>query len=454
MHMDLSANARLSRWEWAFLGMLVPLLVLFGVLVVYRSALSERRMGDVNMLLRAAWAARMGGEGLYSIQSENRLNYHYPPLFAFLLSPLADPPPGAAPCFVPPFAVSVLIWFCINVGMLAWAVHLLASLVESAAAQPPVRFGRRWWLLRLLPVGICLVDVGCTLNHGQVTILLLLCFAVGIRAYLLRQTFHSGLWLGAAACVKIFPAFLILVPLWRRDLGCLAGFGVALFVGLLALPVAVYGPTRTLSLYVELEHVLIGPALGWGEDQTRHAQLFSTEGPSSQSLAAAYTHLLDSLSPATYTTPPMLARLLHWCTGLLVVLGLFAMWRKNALLPSASARVTQSLLFFGGMCLLMVLLCPVAHKHYLMLALPLVLAMCGLILDPQTSHMRHLLVPLGIFLLASICSSLPGLEMLKEYCVPLYASLFLLGTALWTGTSWSIEPCRASLGGVAPVGLG
>jgi hypothetical protein len=116
--------------------------------------------------------------------------------------------------------------------------------------------------------------------------------------------------------------------------------------------------------------------------------------------------------------------------------------------------MTQSLLFFGGMCLLIVLLCPVAHKHYLMLALPLVLALCGLVLDPQTPHMSYLLIPLALFLLASICSSLPGLEMLKEYCVPLYGALLLLGTALWTGTQWGTEPRRASLGGVAPVGLG
>jgi 4-amino-4-deoxy-L-arabinose transferase-like glycosyltransferase len=127
-----------------------------------------------------------------------------------------------------------------------------------------------------------------------------------------------------------------------------------------------------------------------------------------------------------------------------LVLALLGMWRTNALLPTASARGTQSLLFFGGMCLLMVLLCPVAHKHYLMLALPLVLALCALILDPQTPRRGALLVPLALFLLASILSSLPGLGMLKEYCLPLYAALLLLGTGLWTGCHLGTEPRPAT----------
>src|SRR5689334_10152746 len=86
------------RWEpvrrWEAIGLWLLLLVFLplGALVEYRSAFLKRRMTDLNCYLRAAWAVRQGGGDLYHVLDDNGWHYNYPPLYAILLAPLADPP--------------------------------------------------------------------------------------------------------------------------------------------------------------------------------------------------------------------------------------------------------------------------------------------------------------------------------------------------------------------------
>ena len=56
-------------------------------------------MTDLQVYLRAAWAVRSGAD-LYTIIDDNQWHYHYPALFAILMTPLADPPAGE-PMLVP-----------------------------------------------------------------------------------------------------------------------------------------------------------------------------------------------------------------------------------------------------------------------------------------------------------------------------------------------------------------
>src|SRR5262245_17109635 len=67
-----------------------------GIVVEVRSAYLTRRMTDFQVYLRAAWAVRTGAD-VYAVQDDNHWHYNYPPLFAILLVPLADAPPGTAP---------------------------------------------------------------------------------------------------------------------------------------------------------------------------------------------------------------------------------------------------------------------------------------------------------------------------------------------------------------------
>src|SRR5262249_50261399 len=147
--------------------------------------------------------------------------------------------------------------------------------------------GRRWWALRVVPLMVCLPSVGSTLVRGQITPLLFFLIAAGLAAAARGRRVLSGLWLAGAACLKIFPGFLALMPLWRRDGRSLAGVALGLVLGLVVVPLMFYGPSRTFDSYRQLEKVLIGPALGWGKDESRGAELLDTCGAHSQSLGNA-----------------------------------------------------------------------------------------------------------------------------------------------------------------------
>src|SRR5438874_9559923 len=103
------------RWGWV-LG--IAVVVLFGVLVEMRSAYLKRRMGDLGVFLRTAWAVR-AGQDIYTVTDNNGYHYHYPPLFAILLVPLADPPPGADLSWTAPYAVAVAVWYAFSLFCLA-----------------------------------------------------------------------------------------------------------------------------------------------------------------------------------------------------------------------------------------------------------------------------------------------------------------------------------------------
>src|SRR5580700_7319766 len=79
------------RWERWALALLFLATVVFGVLVENKSAFLCRRMGDLGCYLRAAWAVRAGAD-MYGLTEDNGWHYNYPPLYAILLTPLADPP--------------------------------------------------------------------------------------------------------------------------------------------------------------------------------------------------------------------------------------------------------------------------------------------------------------------------------------------------------------------------
>jgi hypothetical protein len=358
---------RLTRKEWLGILSFAGLAVAFGAAVMFRSAFLHKRYTDLAVFLRAAWAVSQGLD-LYAITDDKGLFYHYPPLLAILLIPLADPPGSARVVF----ALKAGLWYFLSVAVLVAAVHGLASALEKTssvlAGQSGLDRRRWWWALRVVPVLACLPHIGHALGLGQVNILWLglLC---GMAAALLRkQSGRAGFYLAGAICLKVVPAFLILYPLWRRDVRCLAGCAAGLFVGLVAIPFAALGPQRAWDAGNQWAEVLLKPAFGMGGDQARQKDLLDITATHNQGLVALFhntRHLTDHPRPPQAPSATRLSSMV--VGGLLTLVTLLAAgWRR----PDAPLA---PVLFLGALTLNMLLLSPAGHAHYIVLVIPLMM---------------------------------------------------------------------------------
>jgi alpha-1,2-mannosyltransferase len=425
-----------SRVAWPTAGQkgglaaLAAAAVLFGGLVELRSAFLSRRMGDLTVFVRTAWAVR-AGEDIYAVTDDNGYHYHYPPLLAILLTPLADPPAGAAHDATLPYPVTVALWYVFNLACLALSAHWLAGLLEEASADPAVRSQpagcRRWWALRTLPVLACLPPVGHTLMRGQVSLLLLLLLS-GFAAALFRgRPWRAGLWLAGAICLKVIPALLVLVPLLRRDGRCLAACALGMLVGLGVVPVAVLGPSRTAACYAEWADVLVRPGLGAGGDSSaRDAELLNITATDSQSFQAALHNLLNPDRDNRPPKPAREVRLAHWAAGgLLTAVTLLVLWRRRGDRPAEVAAL-------GALVVVMILTSPVCHLHYFALAIPLVAGTLAASWERSgTDRLAPALLLAGVLnVVANTLPNLPGMQAVRDGGLATAAALLVWGVGL------------------------
>ncbi len=398
-------------------------------------------MGDLGVYLRAAWAVRADPNNLYDCTDQNGWHYSYPPLFAILMEPLGEAPQpvGADPT---PFAVAVAIFYLINILCLLLAVHVLASALESASPDPAARSGRCWssrrrlWL-RLWPILVCLPPIGHTLMRGQSNLILLLLLCCAMAALIHCRRLLAGASLAGLACIKIFPAYLLLYPLWRRDWRVVAGWVVGLAAGLLLIPSLVLGPAQTIGCYEKLVVVLIGPALHLNHDDSRAKELLEATATDSQSFLVVMhnTMHLDTDRLHRVPTAAPAVRMAHF-----VLAGLF-----TALTLAAASRRrvedgTGIVLFLGSLTLIMLVSSPVCHTHYFALSLPLVMALTAREWE-RNGDMRFRSGVWALMAVQFVGNTLPlvvGLEVLKDAGLALYTALALWATAcvsLWRGSA-------------------
>jgi alpha-1,2-mannosyltransferase len=423
---------RLRRWEKSLIVLFFAGWAAFGVLVEIKSAFLSRRYGDLGVYLRAGWAVR-AGVSPYEITDNNGWHYHYPPLFAILVAPLADPPPGVAIPGAVHYRVSVAICYILNLLCLAVGVHVLASALEAASRHPGVRAQspgcRSWWLLRTVPVFACLPPIGHTLMRGQVNLLLVALVCLAAAAALRGRRLWSGAWLAGAASLKLFPAYLFLFPLWRRDLRGLAGCALGLVVCLFVLPTAFLGPGRTVELYRQQFDVLVRPGLGLGGDSARDKELIETTATDSQSFL---TVLHNSIYPDRTRRPNVASagvRRAHWLLGAAFTALTLAAARR----PLAGPKVP---LFLGALSLVMILTSPVSHTHYFAMLLPVAMGLLAWDWEEGdgTTRLRPWLI--ALFALQVVGQVLPLLpfrwaEVLKDGGLAACTGLTLWLAACW-----------------------
>jgi hypothetical protein len=429
----------LTRWQRFGLWSLAAAFVFFSFIVVYRGAYLERHMTDVQVYLRAAWAARTGAD-VYDVTDDNHWHYHYPPFLALAIMPLADAPPGADRNGLLPLAASIAVWYWLSVAFLLLGVNALASAIEPDVA----RGNRRWWALRFWSVMACLPPIAATLMRGQVNLMLLAVLCAAGAALLRGRPGRAGLWLAVAACLKVIPIVLVAQPLWRRDGRCLAGWALGLLAGLILIPAAWIGPARTMSYFAEWYEVLARPALGTGHDHARDQELILVTSTDSQSIGPTIhnTVHLDRVTRPHELEPWV--RRAHWLGGA----GLFALtllafgWRQDG-------HRLRPLVLLGALILLMLLVSPVCHLHYFCLALPLVMALLAWDWERRGSMRPSagLILLLAGNFVANGLTHLPGMDLARDLGVAAHATLVLWLVAVVV--LWRTRP-RASRQGRLP----
>jgi hypothetical protein len=297
-------------------------IVAFGCITVLRGAFQHTRKTDAGVYFRAAWAVRTGVD-LYNVQDDNGWHYHYPPLFAIVMTPFADPPARIDRSGMLPYGVALGIWYFTSWLCLFGAVHLLAGALEETSPDPRVRsqprYCERWWALRMFPIIICLLAIGRDLARGQVTVLLLLLIC-GMAASMLRgQRFRAGLWLAGAISLKIIPVLLLLAPWQRRDWRIIAGCALGLAVGLILIPAAVLGPRSTLDAYRNVLYEVVLPGINADVGGSRGQELTGIAVNSSNSPRVVVHNILNPNPETRPKEASRAARIAHWsCAALLI----------------------------------------------------------------------------------------------------------------------------------------
>jgi hypothetical protein len=334
-----------------------------------------------------------------------------------------------------PYPISVALWYALDAAALVWAIHRMARTIEACSRFAVLRrpaFSRSWWALRLVPAAVVLVAIGDTLGRGQVGTILLLCVAGMIGSFAAGRSGRAGLWLAGAICLKVFPAYLLIYPAWRRDWRCLGACAIGLLLGLLIVPAAVLGPSGTIAAYDDFDRlVLRGATVNTPDASTREEFYHEREGD----VMSFRSVLFKTLHPDPATRPLTLADWYDWAQKLLglgsTLLLLLALGRAEV--PSARAvegrdSVVTTTIVLGLMLLAVIPLVPVAQPHYYMLELPLVM---GMVADDWQRRGRPRLsfglgVLFSLYTVANLLGYLPGLERLEDLGLPMYA-----GLALW-----------------------
>ena len=408
-----------------------------------------------------------------------------------MLTPFADPPAGylanhlaqvstgdfdhrpeyvplTNPVFLVPYEVSIGLWYLFSLGCLIWATHRLAGALEEHSSDPRLpaqpRYCRRWWALRIVPVLICLLPIGHTLQRSQVNLLILALLCAMMASFIRRQSLRAGLWLSLACAIKVIPLYLVLYPVLKRDWRCLKGWGLGMFITIVAIPTLAWGPETTVTVYKNYFQTLLGPGLHIVADKnkTLNEELLGTGAKDNQSLQTSFYNVLHPQipdDPVREDPRPGWEKPVWFIVGLLLTAftvgggGRVAGGDTGGEPSTVRCRIVRTLrhftvlgsptissaslgLLLGSLVFLMSVLSPICHLHYFVYSMPMVMA----ILFDRWQHRRDLhvdrplLMLFGLFILANLVPHV--VEYIRDVGLPLWAGLglwFVAVRRLWTG---------------------
>lgn len=377
------------------LVLIFVLIVLFGIWVEIRGAYLQRPMTDLGVYLRSAYAVKTGLD-IYKITDDNDWHYVYPPFFAIVITPLADPPKGVDRTGYLPYKFTVGFWYVLTMLFGLLGVHILAKALQEYSSldltnhledkkKPNVTANKWdfinrpqvWWAIRVIPFLILLVPIGRSQMRGQVGLIIAFLICMMCSAILKGKRFQAGIWLSVATAIKVIPVYLFIVPLWRRDWRMIFGGLVGLFITLLVIPLFALGVDNTVSSYKSFFNEVLLAGVKGSSDTSRGGELTCISCTDSNSPMTVMHNIIhpDRISrPREATT---FVREAHWLLALVMTLMTiyYAKWQGDKWYCHKVDEDLKEILFVGLLLLLMCIISPVFHPHYISMIIPLIMVM-------------------------------------------------------------------------------
>jgi hypothetical protein len=155
--------------------------------------------------------------------------FTYPPIFAFLMLPLAPLP----------LWLRDLIWYLVTVGAAVGSFKMAELLARSAVAPPLNAIELSW--TRFLGLLFSAKLILAVLENQAYDALVLVALLAGLVALLNGREFSAGAGLAFAAALKATPLIFLPYLIWRRHFTAAAAF-VVVFVAASFLPDLFFTP--------------------------------------------------------------------------------------------------------------------------------------------------------------------------------------------------------------------
>ena len=350
---------------------------------------------------RDAAAAVLHGQDPYIIRSVRGWAYVYPPPYSIVMVPFA----------LLSLPVSVLAWYFVCVGLTISAVFMSGRLAETASMGERKK-------LAVLFIPALMVSVWFTvgLTRGQASVLMSWLVIAAIFWEKKGRTAAGAACLAGAVLLKAFALTLLCYYVWRGKWKMVAVTLVAILLGGLVLPSAVFGWHGNLHYLSEWTHEVAAPALG-SESSRTHSEL--------------YDQLLSMERPRNQDLGSVMQRLVEGDQTRLMVLAIAAALALPIWFLGRRANARSEPLILGALVVWMLLVSPVAEDHYFSLyVLPAAYALAAS-MDANQSTRRFgyaMLAVVGLLNVGAILDLGRGFEI---YGAVFWGGLLLFGLLLY-----------------------
>jgi len=303
---------------------------------------------------RDAAAAVLHGQDPYAIRNVRGWAYVYPPPYSIVMVPFA----------LLPLPVSVLAWYFVCAGLTISSVSMAGRLAGTG-----VKGGRKRLAILFIPALIVAVWFTVGLTRGQASVLMSWLVIAAIFWDKKERTTAGAACLAGAVLLKAFALTLLFYYAWRGKWKMVSATLVAILLGGLVLPSAVFGWHGNLHYIGEWTREVAGPALG-SESSRSHSEL--------------YDQLLSMERPRNQDLGSVMQRLVEGDQTRLMVLALAAALALPIWLLGRRANAQSEPLILGALVVWMLLVSPVAEDHYFSLyVLPAAYALAPLMSAAQ-----------------------------------------------------------------------